>query len=145
MTIRPATVDDAPTVAELVRALLTELGGMSADLETVARDVLAREDRVVGFLALEDGQAVGVILLSEGYAMFALGAFGQITELYVRPEQRSTGVAKRLLAQAVAHGRERGWRRIDVGAPPQPQWVRTVAFYKSNGFTEVGPRLKIVL
>ncbi|WP_321927595.1 GNAT family N-acetyltransferase [Paraburkholderia guartelaensis] len=123
MTIRAATVDDAPAVAELVRALLTELGGTSADLETVSKDVLAREDRAAGFLAFEGGRAVGIILLSEGYAMFARVAFGQITELYMRPEQRFAGIAKRLLAQAVAHGREHGWRRIDVGAPPQPQWV----------------------
>ncbi len=77
--------------------------------------------------------------------MFARGAFGQITELYVRPELRSAGIAARLLEQAVAHARDRGWHRIDVGAPRQPDWAQTVAFYKAHGFVEVGPRLKLAL
>ncbi|MFP3801667.1 GNAT family N-acetyltransferase [Paraburkholderia sp. SIMBA_027] len=111
----------------------------------MAQDVLARDDHVACFLAFDDDRAVGVILLSEGYAMFARGAFGQITELYVRPELRSAGIAARLLEQALSYGRGRGWRRIDVGAPTQPQWARTVAFYKANGFVDVGPRLKLVL
>jgi GNAT superfamily N-acetyltransferase len=127
ITLRVATSDDALVVTELVAALLTELGGALGDVADVARDVLAREDRAAGFLAFEDRRVVGVILLSEGYAMFARGAFGQITELYVRPDLRSAGIAGRLLDTAVAHGRERGWRRIDVGAPQQPQWERTVA------------------
>ncbi|WP_322050590.1 GNAT family N-acetyltransferase [Paraburkholderia bannensis] len=132
-------------MAELVTLLLTELGGAPAELEAVAQDVLAKEDRTAGFLALDEGRAVGVIMLSEGCAIFARGVFGQITELYVRPDLRSAGIAGRLLAQAVAYGRERGWRRIDVGAPRQPDWARTVSFYKSNGFIEVGPRLKLTL
>ncbi|WP_408734214.1 GNAT family N-acetyltransferase [Paraburkholderia bannensis] len=74
-------------------------------------------------MALDVGRAVGVLLLSEGYAMFARGAFGQITELYVRPELRSASIAARLLEQAVAHARDRGWHRIDVGAPRQPDWA----------------------
>lgn len=143
--LRRATPDDAPVVAELVTLLLTELGGAPAELEAVAQDVLAKEDRTAGFLALDEGRAVGVIMLSEGCAIFARGVFGQITELYVRPDLRSAGIAGRLLAQAVAYGRERGWRRIDVGAPRQPDWARTVSFYKSNGFIEVGPRLKLTL
>ncbi|WP_321845891.1 GNAT family N-acetyltransferase [Paraburkholderia bannensis] len=145
ISVRPGIASDAAAVAELVAALLTELGGVPGDLKSVAEDVLTRGDRVACFLAFDDHMPVGVILLSEGYAMFARGAFGQITELYVRPELRSSGIAARLLEQAVKHGRERGWRRIDVGAPAQPQWSRTVAFYIANGFVDVGPRLKLAL
>lgn len=145
ISIRPVTPDDAPAVAEMVAALLTELGGAPGDLVSTAHDVLARDDRVVGFLAVDDGCPVGVIMLSEGCAIFARGAFGQITELYVRPVLRSHGVAKQLLEHAIAVGRARGWRRIDVGAPAMPKWARTVAFYLANGFAEVGPRLKLVL
>lgn len=79
---------------------MTELGGAPGDL--------VRDDRVGGFLAVDDGCPVGVIMLSEGYAMFERRPFGQITELYVCPEQRSHGVAKQLLEHAIAVGRERG-------------------------------------
>ena len=50
-----------------------------------------------------------------------------------------------LLAAAAQHARAAGWRRLEVGAPAQPDWRRTFDFYRANGFTEVGPRLRILL
>jgi hypothetical protein len=38
-----------------------------------------------------------------------------------------------------------GWGRLEVGAPDVPKWKGTLAFYRRNGFDEVGPRLKILL
>ena len=35
--------------------------------------------------------------------------------------------------------------QIEVGAPPMPQWQRTLDFYLRAGFVEVGPRLKLPL
>jgi GNAT superfamily N-acetyltransferase len=153
--IRRVEPDDAIEVAALVSLLFNELdprpgdplnnASSTVDLTKVAQDVLSRQDRVSGYLAVAQGQAVGVLLLHEGYAMFAKGVFGQITELYVRPEYRSSGVAARLVEAATEFGKGRGWRRIDVGAPDQPRWHRTLNFYKTHGFVEVGPRLRLDL
>jgi len=83
--------------------------------------------------------------LNECMAIYAGGAFGEISELHVEPDLRSQGVARLLGSHAGAEGQERGWRRIEVGAPAQPDWQRTLRFYLANGFEEVGPRLRRLL
>ncbi len=50
-----------------------------------------------------------------------------------------------LVEAAAAIGRERGWTRLEVGAPPAAAWARSVAFYEECGFAEIGPRLGLAL
>lgn len=148
MIIRRAGAADAGTVCRFVDALLVELSGAASRHDErlrTATELLAANDRVFGFLAIAEDAPVGVLMLAESAAIYAGGAFGVITELYVVPEQRSTGVASRLVAAAAAFGRARSWRQLEVGAPRQPAWERSVRFYQREGFTEVGPRLKFPL
>lgn len=148
MRIRPVAPADARSVAHLVDELLVELhhGELEpADRVSIAETVLAQTSRSFGYLALEGDSPVGVLLMTEAMAIYAGGAFGQITELYVRPECRSGGLAAALVREAARFGKERGWKRLDVGAPVQPRWARTLAFYLSAGFVEVGPRLRLDL
>ncbi|SAL29405.1 Acetyltransferase (GNAT) family protein [Caballeronia udeis] len=146
--IRRATRKDAKAVGKLVDLLFVELGGGKVDpcdRTDIAEHVLSAERSVFGFVAHQRDEMVGVILVNEGMAMYAGGRFGQITELYVKPEHRSAGVAARLVHEAIALGRTHGWHRMDVGAPHQPQWTRSLHFYLSIGFVEVGPRLRLDL
>lgn len=150
VTTREVSVDDARTVTDLVAALLAELGtgqdetGLDAQL---VADLLAMKERVYGFLAFAPERPVGLIMLSESAALFAHGIYGIITELYVVPDQRSSGIAMRLIGAAVEHGRVKGWRHLEVGAPRQPMWSRSPhsALYLKAGFAEIGPRLKLAL
>ncbi len=151
MLIRDVTVQDAPVVAGLVGALLSELGGQTdaTQLAAVATSLLGTAE-VTGSLAFapegtDPDVPVAVIMLNQCAAIYAGGLFGEITELYVRPEYRARGVAARLIEAAAATGRARGWARLEVGAPPQPAWQRTLAFYQRNGFLETGPRLRRLL
>jgi len=80
--------------------------------------------------------------LNECAAIYAGGKFGEISELYVCPEMRSKGIARQFLDHAQIEAVDRGWKRIEVGAPGQPEWQRTLNFYLHNGFEEVGPRLR---
>lgn len=148
ISTRLAGAGDAEAVAGLVHALLDELSGGKAPapkavLDT-ARAVLA-EESVVAVIAETEGAPVGVMVLNACMAIYAGGRFGEISELYVRPELRSRGVAPKLLEVALAEGRARGWKRLEVGAPGQPAWKRTLDFYVRNGFQEVGPRLRRLL
>ena len=81
--------------------------------------------------------------LIECAAIYAGGRFGEISEFYVVPDFRSKGVGALMIEVAVAFGHERGWPHIAVGAPSVPIWQRTVDFYLSCGFDEVGPRLEL--
>lgn len=143
--VRKAEKDDAATVAKFVHALLNELSdGEGPSLELVmkrAHEVLAKES-VSAFIAFIGDEPVGALTVNECAAIYAGGTFGEISELYVLPEMRSKGVAPNLLRHAQLHAAEQEWTRIEVGAPEQPEWQRTLSFYLNNGFVEVGPRLR---
>jgi GNAT superfamily N-acetyltransferase len=150
--VRRATVKDSETVASLLLRLLSELYdpkqyGYGADTLGPAARALLEDGR--GYWALlactPGGEAVGVITLNECAAVYAFGNFGEIPELYVVPEYRSTGVGAELMRAAVECGRERGWSLLEVGAPEVPAWQRTVDFYIRCGFTVVGPRMTLIL
>ncbi|MGL3104627.1 GNAT family N-acetyltransferase [Bradyrhizobium sp. BR 1432] len=150
VTTREVSVDDAITVTQMVGALLTEIeaadGQPKPDAQLVA-DLLAMKERVYGFLSFAEERAVGVIMVSESASLFARGTYGIITELYVVPDQRSSGVAMGLIEAAVALGTAKGWGQLEVGAPKQPVWSRSPnsALYLKAGFAEMGPRLKLPL
>jgi GNAT superfamily N-acetyltransferase len=86
-----------------------------------------------------------VLTLNACAAIYAGGRFGEITELYVRPELRSEGIGTRLIHAARVFGTAQGWTRLEVCTPTVPQWDRSVMFYQQNGFLLLGPRLKLPL
>lgn len=145
ISVRPAQSKDAAIVACLVHALLDELsGGKPPAIEGVTEvaEAALSEQSVVAAIAYADDEPVGVMTLNECVAIYAGGKFGEISELYVRQDMRSKGIAQQLLDYAQQEARARGWTRIEVGAPGQPEWHRTLNSYLRNGFDEVGPRLR---
>ena len=151
--IRIETIDDpgAPEVYDAVRALLTELGheadeAAAIDFAKVTADWRAARERTRVFAARAgDGRLAGVLTLFESFAVYAGGAYGIISELWVAPAYRSSGVGKALVDAAVAHGRARGWLRIDVTAPEDARFERTRRFSEREGFVFTGPKLKRLL
>jgi len=149
--IRLASDADADVVARLALELFEELaspGNSGYQLGAVthtARSLLKGGDQVWAFLAEAGDQGIGVITLNECASLYAGGRFGEISELYVSAPFRALGIGNRLLDAAVRFARQRGWSRLEVGAPEIPRWERTVNFYRHAGFSEVGPRLKLEL
>lgn len=143
--IRPLAAAEAGHAAQMVGALIAELApDHEPDVAAMARTAegLLGQGRILGLVAWESDQPVGLLMLNECAAIYAGGLFAEITELYVIPRLRSRGLAAQMVAQARDIGKARGWKRLEVGAPQQPVWARTKAFYVRQGFTEVGPRLK---
>ncbi|MCK1743742.1 GNAT family N-acetyltransferase [Bradyrhizobium sp. 139] len=150
VTTREVSLDDTETVTQMVGAMLAELGAgdVQGCLETqLVANLLAMKERISGFLAFIEECPVGIIMLSESASLFARGTYGIITELYVVPDQRSSGVAMGLIEAAVSLGTVKGWGQLEVGAPKQPVWSRSPnsALYLKAGFAEIGPRLKLQL
>ncbi|SNR48264.1 GNAT family N-acetyltransferase [Puniceibacterium sediminis] len=139
---------DAPRVAEAVAALLQELdptGHRTATtLFPVVTETLSLQS-VTGILATDEKGTAGLVMLNDCAAIYAGGRFGEITELWIRPDLRSQGLASRMLHKVREIGATRGWHRIEVGAPNRATWARTLAFYQREGFAEVGPRLRCLL
>lgn len=145
IVIRKAEIADTQILAGFVRDLLSELsGGAAVDLQKIVSlsHLVLSSDRVTAALAFENDTPIGAMTLNECMAIYAGGMFGEISELYIVPDKRSQGVAQKFLELAETLGRKANWSRFEVGAPTQPQWHRTRAFYLANRVDEVGPRLK---
>ena len=148
--IRIATEGDSQTVAELVTELLLELEPEVKDeliemnLPKLTLNLLSKF-KIIAFIAFDDEKPIGVITLHECAAIYAGGVFAEISELFVRPEYRSNGIGKKLLKAANQEALNRHWSRIEVGAPKQEKWPKTISFYLNNGFKEIGPRLRAIV
>ena len=120
----------------LVQAFDSDLGETAARLKEFLEG-----DKYFVFVARDGGErGVGFVAMYESYALYAGGTFGTIAEMYVRPEYRSKGVGRGLLARARSFGSSRGWKRLEVTTPPLPEFDRTLAFYERQGFAVTGGR-----
>ncbi|MBY4678593.1 GNAT family N-acetyltransferase [Marinobacterium arenosum] len=147
IAIRAADPRDAIVVAMLVTELLLELAPEdAAQIDGLALPALSQQllgaGKIQALLAFEHGEPVAVLTLHECAALYAGGRFGEISELYVRPAWRASGLGQRLIDAALDIARQQRWQRLEVGAPAGQQWQRSRAFYQANGFVETGPRLR---
>lgn len=151
ITVRAAGPEDSSAIAGLVHGLLQEIMPADklrtqAELEAATQTLWKKGPGFAAFLAeTESGEAVGVLTLTEMCAIFALGCFGEVTELYVTPQWRSARVGEKLLDQAVAHAKTQDWTRLELTAPDETAdgAERAYAFYNRIGYETAGPRLKI--
>ena len=150
--VERARPDEYETVGLLVNRLLIELfPDDDAYREpgkhiSAAKYLLESRDNVWALVAKTAiGEVVGILTLNECAAIYAGGNFGEISELYVDSSQRSSGVGAKLIDAAKQFGIQKGWPEIEVGAPPQPEWERTIEFYTRRGFVYSGPRLYLTL
>ncbi len=148
LELRMASECDAEIITDMVLRLITELGGTPDGklfLQTCTELLRHPQFYTVILAFSESNQCVGMISFSESHAIYTGGIFGLIHEFYVLPEKRSSSIGHQLIQAIISHGKERSWHRIEVGAPNQRNWGRTISFYKREGFVEIGPRLKLNL
>jgi ribosomal protein S18 acetylase RimI-like enzyme len=130
VNVRAATEADLPTLRELYTEFAAECpppAHHEFDVEQEIRevaDILRGETAVI---AENEGSAAGFVL-----ARRKGPRVGYVTDLYVRPNSRRSGVAKALLREVVARLRERGAEVIslDVQAANDIAW----AVYERLGF-----------
>ena len=140
-------ITQAERVFDLVGLLLAELSDDDDEFHGLDRDKILADwkrnaERFTAFVALDDDAPVGIITLTETFAIYAGGCYGVIDELYVAPEYRNRQVGRMLLERVKEYGRAHGWHRIDVTAPLGTKWRRTVDFYLREGFVHTGPKLR---
>jgi branched-chain amino acid aminotransferase len=147
--VREASSADVAAVAAAIAELLIELSGKGpspAELVEATRELAG--DRGSGALLVaetggEEG-IVGVLAASWQHAIHVPGRYATIQDLWVHPAWRSRAVGSELIDAFCELAREEGAARIEVGLPRE-SFARigaTEAFYRSNGFEHLGPRMR---
>ena len=85
-----------------------------------------------------ENHIIGFGALCESHSLYAEGTFGILQEFYVLPQYRSHHVGKLLIDHMVMYAKQKNWKRLELCTPPVPEFDRTVAFYKDNGFEITG-------
>ena len=134
VTIRVATVADAPLILSFIRdlaeyeRLLHEVEATEADIR---RDLFGENPRSFCEIAELDGRPVGFALWFYNYSTFKGRAGIYLEDLFVRPEARGVGAGKALLARLAQRCVEAElgrleWSVLNWNAP-------SIAFYDSLG------------
>ncbi len=147
MKIIKANKTHSKEIIRMVTNLVSELVGTRFVVDEAEAHVFIEESidkgKYIAFCAIDENEkAIGLVTVGESGAVYAGGTFGVIHEFYIAPEMRSIGIGKQLIERVKQIAIELHWKRLEVGAPPYPEWKRTKQFYLRADFQEIGPRLK---
>ncbi len=134
ISIRPATPNDVPTLASLIRAL--------SQYEKLEHEVTMTEDKLrasmfgprpyaEALLAEEDGKPVGFALFFHNYSTFLAQPGLYLEDLYVLESHRGKGIGKALLVRLAKIAVERNCGRMEWAVL---DWnVDAIGFYEKLG------------
>ena len=143
---RIANESDVATVSVLIARLFEEVGHTpeAEDIAAVYSEIDG-DNRHSTLLAFdENGNAVGLVTLTETISLYACGLIGVVNEGCVVPEYRSEGLGSTLLDKCKELGANRNWKRLEVTTPGE-EYTKTLHFYEREGFFRIGPRYKYEL
>lgn len=130
--IRPLTEADLPRVLELIRSLAEyeRLAHCAVGTVEMLREDLARG--AFWCLVTEvDQRVVGFALGAHTYSTFRARPSVWLEDLFVEPEQRGTGLGKRLLQAVIEMARQEGAGRVDWAVL---DWNEpSIRFYEAMG------------
>ena len=136
--IRPAAAADIPAIHQLIRDLaeyeksLPEVTTTEADLR---RALLGERPAVFAHVAENDGEVVGFALWFLNFSTWT-GQHGiYLEDLYVRPDQRGSGLGRALLAELARICVSRGYARLEWAVLDWNSPARR--FYASLGAAEM--------
>ena len=131
MTIRTATLADAPALADLI----TQLGYPTTPAQMAARfAVVGLHDDYRMLLAEDDLGPVGLIGLHRGLSWEYDGCYVRAGAVVVSSRARHQGVGEALIAAAEAWGREIGATRLVLSCGNRPERAIAHQFYPAMGF-----------
>ena len=117
VTLRPAGPDDAEAAFAMLCALaeaVGEAGAFAATVEDVRRDGFGPAPLYETLIAELDGGPVGLLTLFPTYSTYKGRPCLHVNDLYVAPEARGRGVARRLMARVCRLALERDCCRVEL-------------------------------
>lgn len=147
--IEKALAEEFVVAIQLLKELYIELGEEEDSVKYLDLELLQKitsTGKTEIYLARTDNSmTVGIMTITECQSIYAGGKYGLLDEMYVLPGFRSKRIGTKLIEKAKEIGAKKGWTRIDVTAPTEERWKRTVAFYEKSGFVFTGPKMKMVI
>lgn len=138
---RACGADKYPAAAHLRQEMALELG---SDFDAIASDWRAKFCAYFGgkqaagnaqlFLAYDGAEPIGCAIVSilEHYRRYVFGTENAyVNAVYVRPQYRRRGIAKRLMELVIAWSRERGCAGVRLRASDEGRFL-----YEHIGFRE---------
>ena len=148
ITIEKTAIADVDLIISLLKELYIELGEEEESIqflsETLVASLIESGRTEAYFIRIED-QVVGIITITENQSIYAGGKYGLLDEMYIKPAWRSQGAGSACIAYLKEVAIKKEWKRIDVTAPTDEKWDKTIAFYKRCGFLYTDPKLKYTL
>ena len=135
ITLRPARIEDAPTLA----TLMTQLDYPTSESQMRRRlELLARNDTFGAIISERDGAVVGMIGLRVERGFEFDGMQGQIAALVVDAQFRGQGIGRLLVAAGEEWLRQRGAGKAIVTSAHRRK--ETHRFYEKLGYESTGLR-----
>jgi ribosomal protein S18 acetylase RimI-like enzyme len=140
--IRPASMADAPALADLLNAINSLDGEPPArpmTPEVVRRDLIGVRARALVRLASTDSGVVGFATAGTIYDALRHADILMLLDLYVVPEARRRGIARALMAELAAEGMRRGaagiWWGVDAGDDDARLFCRAIGARTEEQFS----------
>ena len=139
ITIRPIEPQDNQSLAEIIRAALTEFGANKPgtvffDPTTDALFELFRTPKSFYYVALRNNIVVG------GCGIFPTANLPdgtcELVKLYVHKSARGTGTGKKLMEQSLEWAKKNGYSQVYLES--MPELSKAVSIYEKQGFTKLG-------
>jgi GNAT superfamily N-acetyltransferase len=112
VAVRPATLNDIPTVLSLLRELAAyegKLDSVRIDERLLAEHAFGERACIEVLLGLLDGNAVGYAIFFPHFGSYRGRPWLYLEDLYVQPGARGAGVGRRMMAHMASLTMERGW------------------------------------
>lgn len=117
MLIRRATTRDADAIARLAAAAAAELGDLSSiETDRVRAQAFGQTPLFEAWVAQERSSApiLGQAIITKSYNFRRACPTVELCELYVAPEQRRTGLARKLMSAVAQRARDLGARELAI-------------------------------
>ena len=141
MNIRPAQLEDARPIAQILLEVELEQGETVGELEPLikrletALEQYHHSDSHEAYVLERGGAVLGYLAVQWLLPLFNPQLEGYVSDLFVRASARGTGVGGQLLERIVLEGRARGCRRLTlVNVRDRQSYAR--AFYPKHGWLE---------
>lgn len=149
MVIERAEISQVNLIIKLLKELYIELGEEEGAIlflnAELIKDVLESKQTEIYLVFNHNKEAIGIATLTECQSIYAGGKYGLIDEMYIEPGYRSKSIGSLIIENIKRIGNAKQWKRIDVTAPTEERWKRTIGFYEKCGFVFTGPKLKLIL